>query len=159
MRVLLIDPAMAIALESKAQRETKPVAVGGSARTYLQAKFDTGSYGTAIQVGGGLTGTVPATQLAVFGDVAYQHRGGDSGVDGWTITGGLRVYFWITSRLQREPHRHGRECAGGALARSLLVCREASSLRCTSCFAAAPGDKRSVSGKAKGRGAIALASC
>jgi outer membrane autotransporter protein len=65
----------------------------GAAVSIGEVKFDTGSYGTAIQVGGGVTGTLPETQLAVFGDVAYQHKLGDGGVDGWTFTGGLRVDF------------------------------------------------------------------
>ncbi|WP_210190278.1 autotransporter outer membrane beta-barrel domain-containing protein, partial [Bradyrhizobium sp. NAS96.2] len=62
------------------------IALGG-------AGFGTGSYGTAIQVGGGLTGTAPANGLAVFGDVAYRQNISNGGVRGWTFTGGLRFDF------------------------------------------------------------------
>ncbi|WP_407152103.1 autotransporter outer membrane beta-barrel domain-containing protein [Bradyrhizobium sp. ORS 86] len=64
----------------------------GSAISLGGLGFGTGSYGTAIQVGGGLTGTV-TNGLAVFSDVAYQTHVSDGGVRGWTFTGGLRFSF------------------------------------------------------------------
>ena len=65
----------------------------GSAIALSGTRFGTGSYGTALQLGGGLTGTAPSGRLAVFGDVAYQQKLSDGGVRGWTFTGGFRLDF------------------------------------------------------------------
>jgi outer membrane autotransporter protein len=54
--------------------------------------FDTGQYGTAIQVGGGVTGMLMAN-LAVYGDVSYQHEVSDGGFRGWAFNGGVRYQF------------------------------------------------------------------
>jgi outer membrane autotransporter protein len=54
--------------------------------------FATGQYGTAIQAGGGITGTL-TRRLAIYGDVAYQHYIGDGGFRGWTFNAGLRYDF------------------------------------------------------------------
>jgi outer membrane autotransporter protein len=54
--------------------------------------FDTGQYGTAIQMGGGVTGMLTAN-LAVYGDVSYQHEVSDGGFRGWAFNGGVRYSF------------------------------------------------------------------
>lgn len=54
--------------------------------------FNTGQYGTAIQVGGGVTGMLTAS-LAVYGDVSYQHEVSDGGFRGWAFNGGVRYSF------------------------------------------------------------------
>ena len=54
--------------------------------------FDTGQYGTAIQMGGGATGRLIAN-LAVYGDVSYQHEVSDGGFRGWAFNGGVRYSF------------------------------------------------------------------
>ena len=54
--------------------------------------FDTGQYGTAIQMGGGVTGMLTAS-LAVYGDVSYQHEVSDGGFRGWAFNGGVRYSF------------------------------------------------------------------
>jgi outer membrane autotransporter protein len=54
--------------------------------------FDTGQYGTAIQMGGGVTGML-TRQLAVYGDVAYQHEVSNGGFRGWAFNGGVRYSF------------------------------------------------------------------
>jgi outer membrane autotransporter protein len=54
--------------------------------------FDTGQYGTAIQMGGGVTGMLTA-QLAVYGDVSYQHEVSNGGFRGWAFNGGVRYSF------------------------------------------------------------------
>ncbi|MBS0222056.1 MAG: autotransporter outer membrane beta-barrel domain-containing protein [Proteobacteria bacterium] len=48
-------------------------------------QFATGQYGTAIQVGGGLTGML-TSNLAVYGDVAWQHEVSNGGFRGWAST-------------------------------------------------------------------------
>jgi len=55
-------------------------------------KFDTGQYGTAIQMGGGITGMLTAN-LAVYGDVSYQHEVSTGGFRGWAFNGGVRYSF------------------------------------------------------------------
>ena len=54
--------------------------------------FDTGRFGTALQVGGGTTGTLNRS-LSVYGDVAWQQNVGGGGSRGWTFNGGLRLAF------------------------------------------------------------------
>ncbi len=54
--------------------------------------FNTGQYGTAIQVSGGITGMLTAN-LAVYGDVAYQHEVSVGGFRGWAFNGGVRYSF------------------------------------------------------------------
>ena len=54
--------------------------------------FATGQYGTAIQAGGGINGTL-ARRFAIYGDVAYQHQIGNGGFRGWAFNGGLRYDF------------------------------------------------------------------
>jgi outer membrane autotransporter protein len=54
--------------------------------------FNTGQYGTAIQVGGGVTGMLMAN-LAVYGDVSYQHEVSTGGFRGWAFNGGVRYSF------------------------------------------------------------------
>ena len=56
--------------------------------------FGTGKFGTALQAGGGVTGTL-THNVSVYGDVARQHnvRGEDGGSRGWALNGGLRFAF------------------------------------------------------------------
>ncbi|MBN9487581.1 MAG: autotransporter outer membrane beta-barrel domain-containing protein [Alphaproteobacteria bacterium] len=54
--------------------------------------FNTGQYGTAIQVGGGVTGMLMAN-LAAYGDVSYQHEVSTGGFRGWAFNGGVRYSF------------------------------------------------------------------
>jgi len=54
--------------------------------------FNTGQYGTAIQMGGGVTGMLTAS-LAVYGDVSYQHEVSNGGFRGWAFNGGVRYSF------------------------------------------------------------------
>ena len=54
--------------------------------------FDTGAYGTALQVGSGVTGTL-TSHLAVYGEVAWQHQVSRGGFRGWAFNGGLRYDF------------------------------------------------------------------
>jgi outer membrane autotransporter protein len=63
----------------------QPILVSGFA-------FDTGTYGTALQVGGGITGML-TDRLAVYGDVGWQHQLSDGGVEGWSFNGGFRYQF------------------------------------------------------------------
>lgn len=55
-------------------------------------RFGTGRYGTAVQVGGGITGML-SDRLAIFGDAAWQHQLTDGGFDGWALNGGVRYSF------------------------------------------------------------------
>ena len=68
--------------------------LGGGDNVRLdQIAFGTGRFGTALQAGGGVTGTLTRL-LSVYGDVAWQHNvGGDGGARGWTFNGGLRLAF------------------------------------------------------------------
>jgi outer membrane autotransporter protein len=59
--------------------------------------FGTGSYGTVIQVGGGVTGTL-TQKVSLYGDVAWQHNVGDGGLRGWSFNGGVRFAFGGSSR-------------------------------------------------------------
>jgi len=61
------------------------ISVGG-------VNFNTGQYGTAIQMGGGVTGMLTAS-LAVYGDVSYQHEVSNGGFRGWAFNGGVRYSF------------------------------------------------------------------
>jgi outer membrane autotransporter protein len=54
--------------------------------------FLTGQYGTAVQVGGGVTGMV-TDRVAVYGDVAWQQQVSDGGFRGWALNGGVRYSF------------------------------------------------------------------
>jgi outer membrane autotransporter protein len=65
---------------------------GGEAVNVGNVPFLTGHFGTSLQVGGGLTGTV-ARNLSVYGDVAWQDRVGSGGVRGWAGNAGLRYAF------------------------------------------------------------------
>ena len=62
----------------------KSVSVGTSA-------FATGTFGTAVQVGAGVTGTLTKT-VSIYGDVAWQEDL-SGGSRGWAFNGGLRYAF------------------------------------------------------------------
>jgi outer membrane autotransporter protein len=54
--------------------------------------FGAGSYGTALQLGGGATGTL-TNHLAIYGEVDWQHQVSNGGFRGWAFNGGLRYDF------------------------------------------------------------------
>lgn len=54
--------------------------------------FLTGQYGTAVQVGGGVTGMI-TDQVSVYGDVAWQQQVSNGGFRGWALNGGVRYSF------------------------------------------------------------------
>jgi hypothetical protein len=60
--------------------------------TLSDVQFGTGSYGTALQVGGGATGTL-WRNFSVYGDVAWQAPVGNGGFRGWAFNGGVRFTF------------------------------------------------------------------
>jgi outer membrane protein OmpA-like peptidoglycan-associated protein len=66
----------------------------GSGKVVLSGVgFGTGQAGTAVQVGGGVTGTL-TPNLSVYGDVAWQSDvGGNGGFRGWVFNAGLRFVF------------------------------------------------------------------
>ncbi len=67
--------------------------IGGGDDVHLSSvSFGTGHFGTALQVGGGITGTL-TRDLSVYGDVAWQHDVGGGGSRGWAFNGGLRYAF------------------------------------------------------------------
>ncbi len=67
--------------------------IGGGANVNLSnVAFGTGAFGTVLQVGGGVTGTL-AGNLSVYGDVAWQSDVGNGGARGWAFNGGLRYVF------------------------------------------------------------------
>ena len=68
--------------------------IGGGDPVHLSGySLPTGVFGTALQVGGGVTGTL-TRNLSVYGDVAWQQNvGGGGGSRGWAFNGGLRYVF------------------------------------------------------------------
>ncbi len=69
--------------------------IGGGEPVHLSSvSFGTGAYGTALQVGGGVTGTL-TRNLSIYGDVAWQHDVGGAGSRGWAFSGGLRYMFGV----------------------------------------------------------------
>ncbi len=67
--------------------------LGGGNSVHLSGvSFDTGHFGTALQIGAGITGALTRS-LSIYGDVAWQHEVGDGGFRGWAYNGGLRYTF------------------------------------------------------------------
>ena len=67
--------------------------IGGGDQVRLSnVGFATGQFGTALQVGGGMTGTL-TRNLSVYGDIAWQHDVGGGGFRGWAFDAGLRYAF------------------------------------------------------------------
>ncbi len=68
--------------------------IGGSSDVHLSGvAFGTGTVGTELQVGGGITATL-TRQLSLYGDVAWQSQVGNTGgFRGWVFSGGLRYAF------------------------------------------------------------------
>ena len=54
--------------------------------------FQTGTYGTAVQVGGGVNGAL-SHNLSAYGDVAWQNNVSTGGFRGWAFNGGVRYAF------------------------------------------------------------------
>jgi outer membrane autotransporter protein len=65
--------------------DSQKISVGG-------VDFNIGQYGTALQVGGGITGML-TSKLAIYGDVAYQQQVSVGGIRGSTFNGGVRYSF------------------------------------------------------------------
>jgi outer membrane autotransporter protein len=66
---------------------------GGDDVRLSNVAFDTGHFGTAMQVGGGMTGTI-SRNLSLYGEVAWQSTsGGNGGFRGWAFNFGLRFTF------------------------------------------------------------------
>lgn len=70
---------------------------GGEAVHLSNIAFPTGKFGTALQVGGGVTGSL-SNNLSLYADVAWQQDVGASGSRGWAINGGLRYAFGSESQ-------------------------------------------------------------
>jgi outer membrane protein OmpA-like peptidoglycan-associated protein len=69
--------------------------IGGGDQVHLSnVAFDTGHFGTALQVGAGVTGTL-TRNLSVYGDVAWQHQVSDGGFRGWAFNAGLRYALGV----------------------------------------------------------------
>jgi len=67
--------------------------IGGSSDVVLSGiPFGTGQPGTALQVGGGLTGTLTC-HLAVYGDAAWQSNVTVDGFRDWVLNGDIRLSF------------------------------------------------------------------
>jgi len=76
---------------------------GGEPVRLSSVSFGTGAYGTALQVGGGVTGTL-TRNLSIYGDAAWQHDvGGGAGFRGWAFSGGLRYVFGVAPILITAP--------------------------------------------------------
>ncbi|MBV8577536.1 MAG: autotransporter outer membrane beta-barrel domain-containing protein [Acetobacteraceae bacterium] len=88
---------------------------GGDSVRLSGVAFSTGVYGTALQVGGGVTGTL-THNLSIYGDVAWQHDVGGAGFRGWAFNGGLRYAFGVAPVAVVGP-----PAPPPALARSFLV--------------------------------------
>jgi OmpA family len=87
---------------------------GGDSVRLSSVPLGTGAYGTALQVGGGVTGTL-TRNLSVYGDIAWQHDVG-GGVRGWALNGGLRYAFGVAPAAVAAP-----PTPPPAFARSYLV--------------------------------------
>ena len=68
----------------------------GSNVEIANSQFGTGTYGTALQVGGGATGSLTRS-LSIFGDVAWQQNVSTGGFRGWVFNAGLRYAFGATA--------------------------------------------------------------
>ena len=67
--------------------------IGGGGTILLDAdSFQTGTFGTSIQVGAGASGKINRN-LSIYGDVAWQDGVAGGGSRGWQINGGLRYAF------------------------------------------------------------------
>jgi outer membrane autotransporter protein len=65
---------------------------GGGAIALDGTPFATGTFGTSVQVGGGVNGTI-AHNVTAYGDVAWQSGVAASGSRGWLFNGGVRYAF------------------------------------------------------------------
>ncbi len=63
---------------------------GGTA--FFGDTFSIGRYGTSLEGGLGVNATL-TKNLSLYGDAAYQHRLGRTGISGFTFTGGARYAF------------------------------------------------------------------
>ncbi len=65
---------------------------GGNSIHLSNVSFPVGDFGSAIQLGGGVNGTL-TRNLSLYGDVAWQNQIGNGGFRGWAFNGGLRYAF------------------------------------------------------------------
>lgn len=65
---------------------------GGGTVNIAGDPFSTGTYGTAVQVGGGVNGNL-SRNLSAYGDVAWQNAVSTGGFRGWTFNAGVRYTF------------------------------------------------------------------
>jgi outer membrane autotransporter protein len=65
---------------------------GGGTVSLSGYPFQTGTYGTAVQVGGGVNGSF-SHNLSAYGDVAWQNNVSTGGFRGWAFNGGVRYAF------------------------------------------------------------------
>ena len=65
---------------------------GGGTVKLAGDPFQTGTYGTAVQVGGGVSGAL-SHNLTAYGDVAWQNNVSTGGFRGWAFNGGVRYAF------------------------------------------------------------------
>lgn len=83
-------------------------------------QFSTGSYGTALQVGAGITGTL-TRNIAVYGDVAWQSHVTTGGFRGWLANAGLRYDFGSAPPPPPAPNYAPVAAPAPVAARSYLV--------------------------------------
>jgi outer membrane autotransporter protein len=65
---------------------------GGNSVQLSNVTFPVGDFGSALQIGGGVNGTL-TRNLSLYGDVAWQNQIGNGGFRGWAFNGGLRYAF------------------------------------------------------------------
>ncbi len=87
---------------------------GGDSVQLSNVSFGTGSFGIALQVGAGVTGTL-TRNLSVYGDVAWQHQVSSGGFRGWAFNGGIRYALGVAPLPVAGPP------APPLIARSYLV--------------------------------------
>jgi outer membrane autotransporter protein len=65
---------------------------GGGTVSLAGYPFQTGTYGTAVQVGAGVNGSF-SHNLSAYGEVAWQNNVSTGGFRGWVFNGGMRCAF------------------------------------------------------------------
>jgi outer membrane autotransporter protein len=87
---------------------------GGDSVQLSSQPFGTGHFGTALQIGAGMTGTL-TRNLSIYGDVAWQHQVSSGGFRGWALNGGIRYALGVAPLPVPGP------VARPLIARSYLV--------------------------------------
>ena len=65
---------------------------GGNSVQLSNVSYPIGDFGTAVQLGAGVNGTL-SRNVSLYGDVAWQNQIGNGGFRGWAFNGGLRYAF------------------------------------------------------------------